>query len=250
VLFLAEAFTRPAMMRTLGKIGFHQSYTYFTWRNTAEELTGYLTDLAGPDAALMRPNFFANTPDILHEYLQYGGAPAFKIRAVLASMLAPTWGIYSGYELCENVPLRPGSEEYLDSEKYQYKLRDWAAAERDGLGIADFITRLNEIRKSHPALHRLRNLRFHHVDQPELLCFSKGVSTIRGEPVSDTVLVVVNLDPHQTREATVWLDLPVLGVNGEFTVTDELSGESYRWGHANYVRLDPVTRPAHIFSLT
>jgi starch synthase (maltosyl-transferring) len=257
VLFLAEAFTRPAMMRTLGKIGFHQSYTYFTWRNTAEELTGYLTDLAGPDAALMRPNFFANTPDILHDYLQYGGAPAFKIRAVLASMLSPTWGIYSGYELCENVPLRPGSEEYLDSEKYQYKLRDWAAAERDGLGIADFITRLNEIRKSHPALRRLRNLRFHHVDQPELLCFSKrvsviseGVSTIRGEPVSDTVLVVVNLDPHQTREATVWLDLPALGVNGEFTVTDELSGDSYRWGHANYVRLDPVTRPAHIFSLT
>ncbi len=250
VLFLAEAFTRPAMMRTLGMIGFHQSYTYFTWRNTAEELTEYLTDLAGRDAAIMRPNFFTNTPDILNAYLQYGGPPAFKIRAVLASMLSPTWGIYSGYELCENVPIRPGSEEYLDSEKYQYWPRDWAAAEREGLGIADFITRLNEIRKSHPALRRLRNLRFHHVDQPDLLCFSKRVGTISGEPVSDTVLVVVNLDPHQTREATVWLDLPALGTDGEFTVTDELSGDSYRWGHANYVRLDPATRPAHIFRIT
>ncbi len=250
VLFLAEAFTRPAMMRTLGMIGFHQSYTYFTWRNTAEELTEYLTDLAGPDAAVMRPNFFVNTPDILHAYLQYGGLPAFKIRAVLASMLSPSWGIYSGYELGENVPLRPGSEEYLDSEKYQYKPRDWAAAERDGLGIADFITRLNEIRNSHPALRRLRNLRFHHVDQPDLLCFSKRTSTIGGEPVSDTVLVVVNLDPHQAREATVWLDLPALGADGEFTVTDELTGDSYRWGHANYVRLDPATRPAHIFRIT
>jgi starch synthase (maltosyl-transferring) len=251
VLFLAEAFTRPAMMQTLAKIGFHQSYTYFTWRNTAQELTEYLMELAGPAAAYMRPNFFVNTPDILHEYLQHGGMPAFKIRAVLASMLSPTWGVYSGYELCENVPLRPGSEEYLDSEKYQYKPRDWVAAERDGLSIADFITRLNDIRNSHPALRRLRNLWFHNVDQPEFLCFSKRVSSIGGEPGSgDTVLVVVNLDPHQTREATVWLDLPALGMTGEFTVTDELSGESYRWGHANYVRLDPWTRPAHIFSVT
>ena len=250
VLFLAEAFTGPAMMRTLGMIGFHQSYTYFTWRNTAEELIGYLTELAGPDAAYMRPNFFVNTPDILHAYLQYGGMPAFKVRAVLAAMLSPTWGIYSGFELCENVPLRPGSEEYLDSEKYQYKPRDWAAAQRDGLGIADFISRLNGIRNSHPALHRLRNLRFHHVDQPDLLCFSKRVDTIASTPGSDVVLVVVNLDPHQAREATVWLDLPALGVAGEFTVVDELTGESYRWGAANYVRLDPAVRPAHIFSVT
>jgi len=251
VLFLAEAFTRPAMMATLAKVGFHQSYTYFTWRNSGEELTGYLRELAGPAAAYMRPNFFANTPDILHAYLQYGGMPAFKIRAVLASMLSPTWGIYSGFELCENIPLRPGSEEYLDSEKYQYKPRDWAAVERDGLGIADFITRLNDIRNSHPALHQLRNLRFHHVDQPDLLCFSKRVSIIsEGELVSDTVLVVVNLDPYQAREATVWLDLPALGVADEFTALDELSGESYRWGNANYVRLDPTGRPAHIFSLT
>ncbi len=247
VLFLAEAFTRPAMMRTLGMIGFHQSYTYFTWRNTVEELTEYLTELSGTEAAYMRPNFFANTPDILHAYLQYGGVAAFRIRAVLASMLSPSWGIYSGYELCENVPLRPGSEEYLDSEKYQYKPRDWAAAESSGLSIAGFISMLNDIRNSHPALRRLRNLRFHYVDQPDMLCFSKRVGTISGE--QDTVLVVINLDPHQTREATVWLDLPALGVTGEFTASDELSGESYRWGLANYVRLDPMERPAHIFSV-
>jgi starch synthase (maltosyl-transferring) len=259
VLFLAEAFTRPAMMRTLAKIGFHQSYTYFTWRNSSSELTEYLAELSGPATAYMRPNFFANTPDILHAYLQYGGIPAFRVRAVLAAMLSPTWGIYSGFELGENVPLRPGSEEYLDSEKYQYKPRDWAGAGA-GLGIADFITRLNGIRNSHPALHRLRNLRFHHVDQPELICFSKRShsrswrrpGTISGEPGSDTVLVVVNLDPHQTREATVWLDLPALGADAtsEFTVTDELTGESYRWGQANYVRLDPAVRPAHIFTVT
>jgi starch synthase (maltosyl-transferring) len=286
VLFLAEAFTRPTMMRTLAKIGFHQSYTYFTWRNSKDELTEYMLELSGPTAAYMRPNFFANTPDILHEYLQHGGPPAFRIRAVLASMLSPSWGIYSGYELCENTPLRPGSEEYLDSEKYQYRPRDWETAARDGLGIAPFITDLNRIRNSHPALHWLRNLRFHHVDQPELICFSKRVSERRitaagngtgstygagtiserssvmaapqaeeesgDEPVSDTVLVVVNLDPHQAREATIWLDLPALGIDWHegFTVTDELSSESYRWGQANYVRLDPAVRPAHIFTVT
>ena len=128
VLFLAEAFTRPAMMAALAKIGFHQSYTYFTWRNSSAELSDYLRELSGPAAAYMRPNFFINTPDILHEYLQHGGPPAFKIRAVLASMLSPSWGIYSGFELCENSPVRPGSEEYLDSEKYQYRPRDWEQA--------------------------------------------------------------------------------------------------------------------------
>ncbi len=250
VLFLAEAFTRPAMMRALGKIGFHQSYTYFTWRNEVWDLTEYMLELSGETAAYMRPNFFTNTPDILHEYLQHGGVAAFKIRAVLAAMLSPSWGIYSGYELCENVPLRPGSEEYMDSEKYQYRPRDWEAAARDGLGIADYITDLNRIRRAHPALHRLRNLRFHGVDQPELMCFSKRVDSIPGRPGTDTVLVVANLDPYQTREATVWLDLPALGVDREFTVTDELTGESYRWGNANYVRLDPATRPAHVFSVT
>ncbi len=250
VLFLAEAFTRPAMMRTLAQIGFHQSYTYFTWRNGVWELTEYMRELAGDAAPYMRPNFFTNTQDILTEYLQHGGEPAFKIRAVLAAMLSPTYGIYSGYELCENVPLRPGSEEYMDSEKYQYRPRDWEAAARDGVGIADYITELNRIRRAHPALHQLRNLRFHHVDQPELMCFSKRVAGIPGRSGCDTVLVVVNLDPHQAREATVWLDMPALGVDREFTVTDELTGESFRWGPANYVRLDPATRPAHVFTVT
>jgi starch synthase (maltosyl-transferring) len=250
VLFLAEAFTRPAMMHTLAKIGFDQSYTYFTWRNDVWELTEYLRELSGEAAAYMRPNFFANTPDILHEYLQHGGQPAFRIRAVLASMLSPAWGIYSGYELCENVPLRPGSEEYLDSEKYQYRPRDWERAAREGTGIADYITELNRIRRAHPALRQLRNLRFHHVDQPALMCFSKRVDKIRGTPGTDTVLVVVNLDPYQAREATVWLDMPAIGMDRDFIVTDELTGEAYRWGNANYVRLDPATRPAHIFSVT
>jgi starch synthase (maltosyl-transferring) len=247
VLFLAEAFTRPAMMHALAKIGFHQSYTYFTWRNNAAEITEYLLELAGPAAAYMRPNFFTNTPDILHEYLQQGGPPAFKIRAVLAAMLSPSWGIYSGYELCENAPIRPGSEEYLNSEKYAYRPRDWAEAEIAPHGIAPYIRQLNAIRKAHPALHWLRNLRFHHVDQPDLICFSK-----RLPPDGDTVLVVVNLDPHQPHEATVWLDLAALGMDGHagFVVTDELSGESYRWSQANYVRLDPATEPAHIFSVT
>jgi starch synthase (maltosyl-transferring) len=247
VIFLAEAFTRPAMMHTLAKIGFHQSYTYFTWRTTAAEITSYLQELSGPAAAYMRPNFFANTPDILSEYLQHGGPPAFRVRAVLAALLSPSWGIYSGYELCENRPLRPGSEEYLDSEKYQYRPRDWARAQQAPDGIAPFITRLNAIRKSHPATHWLRNLRFHHVDQPDLICFSK-----RSQRDADTVLVVVNLDPHEPREATVWLDLPALGMDGQsqFVVTDELSGTSYRWGQANYVRLDPATAPAHIFTVT
>jgi starch synthase (maltosyl-transferring) len=255
VLFLAEAFTRPAMMRTLAKIGFHQSYTYFTWRNGVEDLTDYALELSDETAPYMRPNFFVNTPDILHAYLQYGGLPAFKIRAVLAAMLGPAWGIYSGYELGENVPLRPGSEEYLDSEKYQYRPRDWAGAARSGYGIADYITALNRIRREHPALHQLRNLRFHRVDQPELMCFSKRTSIIRPSPVTgggqaDTVLVVVNLNPYRAREATVWLDLPALGADREIMVTDELTGESYLWGQANYVRLDPATRPAHIFSVS
>ncbi len=247
VIFLAEAFTRPAMMHALAQIGFHQSYTYFTWRNSAAEIVSYLRELSGPAATYMRPNFFTNTPDILHEYLQHGGPPAFRTRAVLAAMLSPSWGIYSGYELCENTPVRPGSEEYLDSEKYQYRPRDWAKAQEPPNGIAPFITRLNAIRKAHPATHWLRNLRFHHVDQPELICFSK-----RSQRDEDTVLVVVNLDPHTPREATVWLDMPALGMDygSQFVVTDELSGHSYQWGRASYVRLDPAMTPAHIFTIT
>src|SRR5262245_30351083 len=252
VIFLAEAFTRPAMMRALAMIGFQQSYTYFTWRNSASELTEYLTELAGPAAAYMRPNFFVITPDILSGYLQHANPAAFKVRAVLASMLSPSWGVYSGFELCENTPLRPGSEEYLDSEKYQYRPRDWALAERTNLSIAPFIRQLNAIRRSHRALSQLRNLRFHYPDRPEILCFSKTASARGGATEADSVIVVVNLDPHQPREATVWLDRTAFDfdVSAGFTVTDELTGESYRWGEANYVRLDPARAPAHIFTVS
>jgi starch synthase (maltosyl-transferring) len=245
VLFLAEAFTRPAMMHTLGKIGFHQSYTYFTWRNEKAELEEYLTELSGDAAAYMRPNFFVNTPDILNAYLQYGGPPAFKIRAVLASMLSPTWGVYAGYELFEHVAVRPGSEEYLDSEKYQYRPRDWAGAEREGRSLAPYLTRLNEIRRAHPALRRLRNLRFHPTDGDAILAFSKQEGTGAD---ADAVLVVVNLDPHAVRETMVHLDMATLGMGWDetFEVHDELTGASYRWGEHNYVRLDPFTEPAHV----
>jgi starch synthase (maltosyl-transferring) len=248
VLFLAEAFTRPSMMAGLAMIGFHQSYSYFTWRNTAAELTEYLQELSGPAAAYMRPNFFVNTPDILCQYLQHAGPGAFRVRAVLAAMLTPSWGVYSGYELGENVPLVPGSEEYLDSEKYAYRPRDWEGAAELGVSMAPFLTRLNEIRRAHPALHWLRNLRFHFSDQPDILCFSKRAGPQQAG-AGDTILVVVNLDATGTREATVWLDEDALGVDpaAGFTVTDELTGQAYRWGQANYVRLDPAVSPAHIF---
>ncbi|PWI13366.1 alpha-1,4-glucan--maltose-1-phosphate maltosyltransferase [Streptomyces sp. Act143] len=237
VIFLAEAFTRPAMMHTLAQIGFQQSYTYFTWRNTKQELTEYLTELSGEAASYMRPNFFANTPDILHAYLQHGGRPAFEIRAVLAATLSPTWGIYSGYELCENTPVREGSEEYLHSEKYQLRPRDWDTADT----IAPLITRLNEVRRRHPALRRLRNIRFHTTDNDAVIAYSKRSG-------ADTVLVVANLDPHHTQEATVSLDMPQLGLDGgaSMAVHDELTGETYQWGRSNYVRLEPGRAPAHV----
>ncbi|WP_254882187.1 alpha-1,4-glucan--maltose-1-phosphate maltosyltransferase [Streptomyces sp. NA03103] len=241
VVFLAEAFTRPAMMHTLAQIGFQQSYTYFTWRNTKRELTEYLTELSGDAASYMRPNLFTNTPDILHAYLQHGGRPAFETRAVLAATLSPTWGIYSGYELCENTPLRDGSEEYLDSEKYQLKPRDWARAEREGTTIAPLITRLNTIRRENPALRQLRDLHFHPTDKEEVIAYSKRQG-------SNTVLVVVNLDPRHTQEATVSLDMPQLGLDWHESVPvrDELTGETYHWGRANYVRLEPGRSPAHV----
>ncbi|UIR15893.1 alpha-1,4-glucan--maltose-1-phosphate maltosyltransferase [Streptomyces spinosirectus] len=244
VIFLAEAFTRPAMMHTLAQIGFQQSYTYFTWRTTKQELTEYGTELSGEAAAYMRPNFFVNTPDILHAYLQRGGRPAFEVRAVLAATLSPTWGIYSGYELCENTPLKDGSEEYLDSEKYQLKPRDWDTAEREGRTITPLITRLNTIRRSHPALRRLRNLRFHTTDNDMVIAYSKTAGR-------DTVLVVVNLDPHHTQEATVSLDMPQLGLewHASMSVHDELTGETHHWGRTNYVRLDPGRIPAHVLHI-
>ncbi|MFE8987882.1 maltotransferase domain-containing protein [Streptomyces collinus] len=244
VIFLAEAFTRPAMMHTLAQIGFQQSYTYFTWRNTKQELTEYLTELSGEAASYMRPNFFANTPDILHAYLQQGGRPAFEVRAVLAATLSPSWGIYSGYELCENTPLKEGSEEYLDSEKYQLRHRDWATAEREGRTITRLLTRLNTIRRENPALQQLRDIHFHHADQEAVIAYSKRKG-------SNTVLVVANLDPHHTQEATVSLDMPQLGLDWHESVPvrDELTGETYHWGRANYVRLEPGRRPAHVFTV-
>ncbi|MEU7242674.1 alpha-1,4-glucan--maltose-1-phosphate maltosyltransferase [Streptomyces sparsogenes] len=246
VIFLAEAFTRPAMMHTLGAIGFQQSYTYFTWRNTKQELTDYLTELSGEAAGYMRPNLFVNTPDILHAYLQEGGRPAFEARAVLAATLSPAWGVYAGYELCENTPLRPGSEEYLDSEKYQLRPRDWAAAEREGRTITPLLTCLNRLRRRHPALRQLRNLRFHHVDNESVIAYSKRTG-------DSCVLTVVNLDPHHTQEATVSLNMPELGLDWHESapVRDELTGETYHWGRDNYVRLEPgrPMAPAHVLSL-
>lgn len=246
VIFLAEAFTRPAMMHTLGAIGFQQSYTYFTWRNTKQELTDYLTELSGEAAGYMRPNLFVNTPDILHAHLQQGGRPAFEARAVLAATLSPTWGVYAGYELCENTPLRPGSEEYLDSEKYQLRPRDWAAAERAGRTITPLLTCLNRLRRRQPALRQLRNLRFHHADNDSVIAYSKRTG-------DSCVLTVVNLDPHHTQEATVSLDMPELGLDWHESapVRDELTGETYHWGRDNYVRLEPgrPMAPAHVLSL-
>ncbi|MFJ1969728.1 alpha-1,4-glucan--maltose-1-phosphate maltosyltransferase [Streptomyces sp. NPDC087903] len=244
VVFLAEAFTRPAMMHTLAQIGFQQSYTYFTWRNSKQELTEYLTELSGEAAAYMRPNFFVNTPDILPGYLQHGGRPAFEVRAVLAATLSPTWGVYSGYELCENAPLREGGEEYLDSEKYQLKPRDWDAAERAGRTITPLITRLNSSRRRHPALRELRNIRFHRTDNDALIAYSKRSGT-------DTVVVVANLDPHHTQEGTVSLDMPQLGLDwhASMSVHDELTDETYRWGRDNYVRLEPGRAPAHLLHI-
>ncbi|MFG3155460.1 maltotransferase domain-containing protein [Streptomyces sp. NPDC048219] len=248
VLFLAEAFTRPAMLHALARVGFHQSYTYFTWRNSKEEVESYLSELAGlggeESAAYLRPNLFVNTPDILNAYLQYGGRAAFAVRAVLAATAGPTWGVYAGYELYENVPMGPGSEEYLDSEKYQLRPRDRAGAQSTGDSLAPLIRALNDIRRAHPALHQLRNLRFHRTDNDAVTCFSKRTAG------GDWVLVVLNLDPHETREATVTLDLPALGLERSetFTVRDALSGEDYRWGRDNYVRLDPRHRVAHILT--
>ena len=244
IIWLAEAFTKPPMMATLAKVGFTQSYTYFTWRNERWELEEYLTELSQETVDFLRPNFFVNTPDILHAYLQYGGPPAFVIRAVLAAMSSPAWGVYSGYELFEHVAVRPGSEEYLDSEKYSYRPRDWAAAEREGRSLAPYITMLNTIRREHPALQQLRDLTFHYSAAPQIMAWSKRAG-------DDVVLVVVNLDPHSVRESTINLDLPAVGADwGQpVEVHDLVSGNTWLWSEHNYVRLDPFVEPAHIFTL-
>jgi len=246
VLFLAEAFTRPARLWGLARLGFAQSYTYFTWRTTKQELTEFGEDHRDRwDEG--RPNLFVNTPDILPLHLQVGGPGMFALRAALAATLAPTWGVYSGYELYEHEAVRPGSEEYLDSEKYQLRPRDYAAALAEGRSLQPWLTRLNEIRRAHPALQQMRTLRFHAVDHEALIAYSKQ------DPESgDTVVVVVSLDPHEAREGTLWLDLPSLGfAPGEHLIAhDEVSGETYDWSDANYVRLDPTRACAHIVSLT
>ena len=240
-IFLSEAFTRPKVMRHLAKGGFSQSYSYFTWRNTSEELTEYLTELTQtPVREYLRPNLFANTPDILHEYLQHGGRPAFIARFVLASTLGASYGIYSGYELSENVPVKPGSEEYLDSEKYQVRIRDY----RQPGNFAALIARVNQIRKAHPALQRDWGLRFHPSDNPELLCYSK-----RSEDGTDVLLMVVNLDPLHMQHGFIEVPLADWGrePSDQLQVHDLLSDEHYTWRESrNYVRLDPGSRVAHI----
>ncbi|WP_413544415.1 alpha-1,4-glucan--maltose-1-phosphate maltosyltransferase [Citricoccus nitrophenolicus] len=270
VVFLAEAFTRPAMMHALGRAGFQQSYSYFTWRNTREEIAEYLHEVTAVTPAYYRPNFFVNTPDILTEYLQFGGPAAFKIRAVLAAMSNPMWGMYAGFELFEHVA-RAGAEEYVDNEKYQFRPRDFAAAEVRGESLAPFITRLNGFRREHPALQDLQNLTLHTADNEEILVFSKSrrhkpegqhpapagagqSSALPGH--ADTVIVVVNCDPHAAREATVSLDLSALDLRprdvdaeGRFEVEDLITGARWRWGEANYVRLDPAVEPAHVLRI-
>ncbi|MGH9393105.1 MAG: hypothetical protein ACRD1E_02970 [Terriglobales bacterium] len=241
VIFLSEAFTRPKPMKRLAKLGFSQSYTYFTWRNTKQELTDYLSELAlGPSRRYFRPNFFVNTPDILPEILQRGGRPAFLMRAALAATLSPAWGLYNGFELCEGRAL-PGTEEYADSEKYEYKVWDW---NRPG-NIKDAIARLNQIRRQHPALQRLEGLRFLRADNPQVLLYA------RFTPGLDDVLVVaVNLDPFQPQEGAIEIPGAELGVGDSFAVDDLLGAPRGVWrGRQHYLRLDPAEMPAVIFHL-
>jgi starch synthase (maltosyl-transferring) len=240
-IFLSEAFTRPKVMRYLAKSGFSQSYTYFTWRNTKAELTEYFTELTQTEVReYMRPNLFANTPDILHAYLQRGGRPAFQVRLVLAATLGASYGIYSGYELSENVPVKDGSEEYLDSEKYQIRVRNFQQAG----SLSELVARVNAIRNAHPALQHDWGLAFHATDNTELICYSK-----RSVDGRDLVLVIVNLDPFLMQHGHVQLPLADWGLTAHDTVEvhDLLSGERYFWrGEWNYVRLDPQSRVAHI----
>lgn len=245
VLFLAEAFTRPKVMHRLAKLGFSQSYTYFAWRNSRQELEDYFTELAhGPGRDYFRPNAWPNTPDILTEALQYGGRPAFMARLVLAATLAANYGIYGpAYERMEAAPRSPGSEEYLDSEKYQ--LRHWDLDHPDSL--RHFIARLNRIRRENPALQSDAGLRFFPTDNPQLLCYAK-----RDAQGASQVVTVVCLDPHHAHEGWVTLDLAALGLEADapYQMHDLLTGARHLWqGARNYVRLDPASVPAHVFQL-
>jgi starch synthase (maltosyl-transferring) len=241
VVFLSEAFTRPKLMRALAKIGFSQSYTYFTWRNFKEELTEYFEELTRSEMVeYFRGNLFANTPDILPEILQRGGPPAFRMRAVLAATLGSLWGIYSGFELCESEPV-PGTEEYRGSEKYEIRMRDW-----DSPGnLNDFIGRLNAIRRENPALQQMRTLRFHHADSPHVLFYGKTT------PARDNiVLVAVNLDPFAPHEARITIPMDELGIAADETYElYELLTDRRRLvrGPRHPVALDPAVAPAHIY---
>ena len=236
VLFLAEAFTKPEMMHALGKVGFHQSYTYFTWRNEKWELEEYLTELTKEMDSFYRPNFFVNTPDINPTFLQSGNPAAFAIRAVLAATLSPTWGVYSGFELFEHEPLKPGGEEYKNSEKFEFRPRDYSAQPNLNMLLGT----LNEIRRDHPALQQLRQLTFHHAPHDKVIAYSK----IDG---NDTVLVICSLDQNNTVESDVYLDMGALGLPGRDSVhlRDELTGATFTWGTRNFVRLTPAN-PAHV----
>jgi starch synthase (maltosyl-transferring) len=238
-LFLAEAFTRPKRLRRLAKVGFTQSYTYFTWRNTRPELEEYGNELFNTDVRFyLRPNFFTNTPDILPEVLQKGGRPAFLSRLVLAATLSPSYGIYSGFELCENRPLRPNGEEYLDSEKYQVWVRDW---DRPG-HIKPLVTALNTIRREHRALQLADNPRFLPSSEPHLIAYAKATPDLR-----DVLVIVVNVDPSSAHEGLVTLPDELFDRRPHYGVTDLLTGARYTWhGPTNYVRLDPGTLPAHV----
>jgi starch synthase (maltosyl-transferring) len=242
VIFLAEAFTKPAMMHALGKVGFHQGYTYFTWRNEKWEIEEYMTELTTESDSFFRPNFFVNTPDILPHFLQTGGRPAFTIRAVLGATLSPLWGVYAGFELFENAALQ-GREEYLNSEKFQYRPRDWKAAEESGENLNMLIGRLNYIRRQHPALQQLRSLHFHHAPHSNALVFSKSTG-------DDVVIVVCSLDPHNIVETELYLDMEALGLTARdvYLVHDELTGQTWRWGQRAFVRLTHDD-PAHILTL-
>jgi starch synthase (maltosyl-transferring) len=234
VIFLAEAFTRPPMMHALGKVGFHQSYTYFTWRTSKQELISYGNEVASETSAFFRPNFWVNTPDILPFHLQTGIPAMFALRAVLASTLSPSWGMYAGYELFEHEPLREGGEEYKNSEKYQIRIRDWNGAREKGHTLAPFIGTLNQIRKEHRALQRLRNLIFHNTGSDAIIAYSKKEG-------SDLILVVVNLDPTNPQETVVHWDMNALGIDSEkFAVTDLTDGTSFKWSRDTYIRLDPT----------
>jgi starch synthase (maltosyl-transferring) len=248
VVFLAEAFTRPALLQGLAKVGFQQSYTYFTWRNTKEELEEFFDGLAHTTADFLRPNLFVNTPDILSEYLQFGGPAAFKIRAALAATAAPTWGVYSGFELYESVA-RPGAEENIDNEKYEYRPRDFAKAEALGRSLSPFLAQLGRIRAAHPALRQLRNLDIHASDDDSILVYTKylaGEFTDDGR--ADALIIVANVDPHSVRETIVHLDVTKFGLapGSTFEVEDLLTGAVWTWSADNFVRLDAFTEPVHI----